>query len=106
MCTLYLAVRPNRHTECLSRNILCPCRTEVPSKEVIGELQSPTSVAQHQRALQLGVQAVLPANDDALELRDLTPESDLDSPLSSAEYWATSWGINHFNDWRMDYYIE
>jgi hypothetical protein len=51
------------------------------------------------RALQHGVQVVLPDNDDALQLRDLTPgyESDLDSPVSSAEYWPT-WRIDHFND--------
>ena len=56
-------------------------------------------------ARQLGVQAVLPDDSDPLESIDPTPESDLDFPISSAEYWAT-WRIDHFNDWRFDNYIE
>jgi hypothetical protein len=56
-------------------------------------------------ARQLGVQAVLPDVNDPLESSDPTPESDLNFPISSAEYWAT-WRIDHFNDWRFGDYIE
>ena len=64
---------------------------------ILSELQA--------RALQLGIQAVLLDDDDALESPDPTPESDLEFPMTS-DKWHTTWRIQLLDDWIMENYIE
>jgi hypothetical protein len=66
-------------------------------RRILSELQA--------RALQLGVQAVLPDDDDALESPDPTPESDLEFPMTSDE-WHSTWRIEFLDEWIMENYIE
>jgi hypothetical protein len=52
----------------------------------------------------LGVAAVIPERKNPLELIDLTPDSDLNFPMSLDEFRET-WRIKYFQDWEFDNYV-
>jgi hypothetical protein len=49
--------------------------------------------------------AIIPDDDDPLELRDPTPELDLDFPLSQ-EDWEATWHIEFFQDYLFHNNVE
>jgi hypothetical protein len=53
------------------------------------------------RADPVAIAAVLPDDDDQLELIDPTPESDLDFPMS-LEDWDLTWHIEYFKQYSFE----
>ena len=71
-------------------------------RRIIQSLQD--RARQLQEETQLPVTAVLPEDTDPLETMDPTPESDLDFPISAAQ-WDLTWHIESILAYSFDVYV-